>query len=152
MARTRFAVTVVAAGVAAAGISANVAWAGGPGGVVDGPDTTFRAVGTGTFEDFQDGPGLSSVEAGFFATGATADEAASAVIQACQAVGGQDCSSDMVTNDNLCIVSVGDDDVDVVSGGAGVTVEAARLDAIQRAAASDMPMSPASPVIISACP
>jgi hypothetical protein len=33
-----------------------------------------------------------------------------------------------------------------------VTVEAARLDAIQRAAASDMPMSPASPVIISACP
>ena len=151
MAKTRFAVTVVAAGVAAAGISATVAWAGGPDGA-DGPDTTFRAVGTGTFEDFQDGPGLGSVEAGFFATGATADEAASAVIGACQTVGGQDCSSDMVSNDNLCIVSVGDDDVDVVSGGAGVTVEAARLDAIQRAAANDMPMSPASPVIISACP
>ena len=88
----------------------------------------------------------------FAATGATAEEASAAVIAACQAVGGQDCSSDLVTNENYCIVSVGDDAIDVVSGGAGATIEDARQDAVARAAASNLPINPASPVIISACP
>ena len=58
----------------------------------------------------------------------------------------------MVTNDNLCIASVGDDISDVVAGGAGVSVEAARLDAIGRAAANNTPMSPGALVVISVCP
>ena len=74
------------------------------------------------------------------------------MIAVCQAAGGVDCSSDVVTNDNVCIVSVGDDENDVVSGGAGVTIDAARQDALQRAAASNLPIDPASPAIISACP
>lgn len=141
------------AGVAAAGIAGGIAWAGGPGGTVDDtPPDLFAAVGTGTFENFQDGPGGNSFEVGFQATGATADEASGKVIAACQAAGGVDCTSDEVTNDNLCIVSVGDDATDVVAGGAGPTVEAARLDAIARAAANNTPMSPAAGVIISSCP
>lgn len=152
MANTRFVPTLVAAGIVAASISAATAWAGGPGGVIDDTQIPSRAIGTGTFEDFSDGPALNSVEVGFAATGATAEEASAAVIAACQAAGGQDCSSDMVTNDNFYIVSVGDNDVDVVSGGAGPTIEAARLDAIQRAAANNLPINPASPAIISTCP
>jgi hypothetical protein len=57
-----------------------------------------------------------------------------------------------VTNDNLCIVSVGSGIAGVVAGGAGVTVEAARLDAINKAAANNTPMSADAVVIISACP
>ena len=152
MAKTRLVVMMAAAGLLATGISTTVAWAGGPDGVVEGSDIPFRAVGTGTFENFQDGPGRDSTEVGFAATGATAEEASAAVIAACQAVGGQDCSSDLVTNENFCIVSVGDDAIDVVSGGAGATIEDARQDAVARAAASNLPINPASPVIISACP
>ena len=152
MAITRLGSAIVAAGVIAAGIAVGDAWAGGPGGVIDDQGILFSAVGTGTFEDFQDGPGGASVEVGFSATGATAEEASAAVIAVCQSDGGQDCSSDQVTNDNLCIVSVGDDVTDVVAGGAGLTVEDARQDAIQRAAAYGTPMSPAATVVISVCP
>ena len=57
-----------------------------------------------------------------------------------------------MSNDNLCIASVADDTNDVVAGGAGVTVEAARLDAVARAAANNTPLGPNSFVVISACP
>lgn len=152
MASTRRVTTMVAAGIFAASISAATALAGGPGGTIEDLSVPFRAIGTGTFENYADGPARDSTEVGFSATGATAEEASAAVIAECQAAGGVDCSSDMVTNDNVCIVSVGDDATDVVSGGAGVTIDAARQDAIQRAAASNLPIDPASPVIISACP
>jgi hypothetical protein len=146
MARARVVSAILGAGVIAAGISVSNAWAGGPDGGVD----QFAAVGSGTFADPQnDG---DSVEVGFSATGATAADASAAVIAACQVDGGQDCTSDMVTNDNLCIASVGDDISDVVAGGAGVSVEAARLDAIGRAAANNTPMSLGALVIISVCP
>jgi hypothetical protein len=144
MANTRLVLAIVAAGVIAAGISTSTAWAGGPGGVIDDPSNDIsEAVGTGTFDN-----GL----AGFRATGDTNDEASAAVIAACQSAGGQECTSDEVTNDNLCIVSVADDASDVVAGGAGVTVEAAREDAIQRAAANNTPLGPTATVVISACP
>jgi hypothetical protein len=58
----------------------------------------------------------------------------------------------MVTNDNLCIVSLADGRTNVNAGGAGPTIEAARLDALARAAAANMPMSPDSVVLISNCP
>ena len=72
MAMTRVVVMMAAAGLLATGISTTVAWAGGPDGIVEGSDIPFRAVGTGTFENFQDGPGRDSTEVGFAATGATA--------------------------------------------------------------------------------
>lgn len=143
MASTRSMLTMVAAGVVAAGTSAGIAWAGGPGGVVEDPEDMYAAVGTGVY---------SNALAGFSATGDSAEEASAAVIAACQAAGAQDCTADEYTNDNLCIVSVADDVSDVVAGGAGPTVEAARLDAIQRAAANNTPFSPAAVVVISACP
>lgn len=74
------------------------------------------------------------------------------MIAACQADGGENCTSDAETNDNLCIVSVADDDTDRVAGGAGVTVEAARQDALNRAAAANMPFGPKAAVVISDCP
>ena len=143
MAKSRLIPAFVAAGVVAAGISAATAWAGGPGGTVEDPEDIFAAVGTGTFAG-----GI----AGFQATGDTAEEASGAVIAACQAAGGQDCTSDEVTNDNLCIVSVADDVTDEVAGGAGPTVEAAKADAFARAAATAKPMDPSAVVVISACP
>jgi uncharacterized protein YbjQ (UPF0145 family) len=57
-----------------------------------------------------------------------------------------------VTNDNLCIVSVGSSTAGVVAGGAGVTVDAARQDAINKAAANNTPLGADAVVIISACP
>ncbi|MCB9417378.1 MAG: hypothetical protein H6522_09485 [Mycolicibacterium sp.] len=138
------------AGVVVAGICTGTAWAGGPEG--GAPGDLFEAVGSGTFDDTRDGPGGASTEVGFRATGATAGQASAAVVAACQAAGGVDCTSDEVTNDNLCIVSVFDPGTNVDAGGAGPTVEAARQDAIQRAAANNTPMSPAAAVLISACP
>lgn len=143
MARTRSIPALVAAGVIAAGITAATAWAGGPSGTVEDPEDIFEAVGTGTF--------LGGI-GGFRATGDTAEEASSAVIAACQAAGGQDCTSDEVTNDNLCIVSVADDVTDEVAGGAGPTIEAAKADAFARAAATFKPMDPSAVIVISACP
>lgn len=151
MAKTRL-VTALAAGVLIGGISTGVAWAGGPGGTVEDPEDIFAAVGTGTFEDFSDGPAGLSGEVGFTATGDTAQEASAAVIAQCQAAGGVDCTADEVTNDNLCIVSVGSSTAGVVSGGAGPTVDAARQDAINRAAANNTPLGADAVVIVSACP
>ncbi|MUL46619.1 DUF4189 domain-containing protein [Mycobacterium sp. CBMA293] len=140
MIRTRVVSSIVATSVIAAGISSGVAWADGPAGVVE--DDISAAVGTGVFEG-------SLV--GFQATGATNDEASARVVAACQSAGGQSCTSDEVTNDNLCIVSVADDSNAVVAGGAGATVEAARDDAFQRAASNNTPLSPAAVIVISLC-
>ena len=142
----------VSAGVLAAAFSTGTAWAGGPEGAPESPNDLFEAVGSGTFDDTRDGPGGASAEVGFRATGASADEASAAVVAACTAAGGVDCTSDEVTNDNVCIVSVFDPGTSVDAGGAGPTVEAAREDAIQRAAANNTPMSAAAAVLISACP
>ncbi len=143
MPHTRWVLVIAAAGVIAAGLSTGTAWAGGPGGVIEeNPHHMSEAVGTGVFEgDLM----------GFHATGHTNDEAAAAVIAVCQAAGGVECTADQVTNDDLCIVSVADDNSDVVAGGAGVTVEAARADAFQRAAANNMPLAPTSPIVIADC-
>ena len=138
----RLVAPLVAAGVIAVGISTGTAWAGGPGGAIENSPDISVAVGTGVFID-----GL----VGFRATGATNDEASARVIAQCQSAGGQECTSDEVTNDNLCIVSVADDSNDVVAGGAGVTVEAARDDAFQRAAANGTPLGPAAVIVISDC-
>lgn len=142
MANKRWVSAILAAGVVAAGISVGAAWADGPGGVVENTDIA-EAVGTGVFQDEL---------VGFLATGATNDEAAANVIAACQAAGGVECTADEVTNDSLCIVSVADDDTDVVAGGAGVTVEAARIDALVKAAGNNTPIAADAPIVISDCP
>lgn len=141
--RTRIVSAIAAASVIVAGISTGVAWAGGPGGVIEEAGDISVAVGTGVFE----GSLL-----GFQADGATNDEASARVITACVDAGGALCTSDEVTNDSLCIVSVADDSNSVVAGGAGVTVEAARDDAFARALANDTPLSPAAVIVISTCP
>lgn len=138
----RLVAPLMAAGLVAVGISAATAWAGGPGGAIEDASDMSVAVGTGVFVDEL---------VGFRATGSTNDEAAARVIAQCQSAGGQECTSDEVTNDNLCIVSVADDSNDVVAGGAGATVEAARDDALQRAAANGTPLSPAAVIVISDC-
>ena len=138
----RLVAPLVAAGVIAVGISTGTAWAGGPGGAIENSPDISVAVGTGVFID-----GL----VGFTATGATNDEASARVIAQCQSAGGQECTSDEVTNDNLCIVSVADDGNEVVAGGAGVTSEAARDDAFQRAAANGTPLGPTALIVISDC-
>jgi len=48
-------------------------------------------------------------------------------------------------------VSVADDGNEVVAGGAGVTTEAARDDAFQRAAANGTPLGPNATIVISDC-
>ncbi|KUH98100.1 hypothetical protein AU188_12260 [Mycobacterium sp. IS-3022] len=143
MVNTRLVSVIAAAGVVGAGITAGTAWAGGQGGVVEDPEDISAAVGTGVFE---------GAVVGFTATGDTNEEASAAVIAQCESAGGVECTSDEVTNDRLCIVSVADDVSDVVAGGAGATVEAARADAFNRAAANNTPLSPTAPVVISACP
>ena len=115
------------------------------------PADLFEAVGTGTFEDLADGPGGAGTIAGFRAVGATAEEASNAVIKACQDAGGQDCTSDEVSNDKVCIASVADDTNDVVAGGAGATVEDAKKDALKRAADNETPLTDKAFVVISAC-
>lgn len=141
MANTRLVSAIVAAGVIAVGVPTGIAWAGGPSGAVE--EDISVAVGTGTFVGELDG---------FIGTGDTNDEASASVLAQCNAAGGVDCTVDEVTNDNLCIVSVADDDSDVVAGGAGPTIEAAVADAFARAAANNTPMAPNSPAVISACP
>lgn len=133
---------LMAAGLVAVGISTGTAWAGGPGGAIEDASDMSVAVGTGVFVDEL---------VGFRATGPTNDEASARVIAQCQSAGGQECTSDEVTNDNLCIVSVADDSNDVVAGGAGATTEAARDDAMQRAAANGTPLTPAAVIVISDC-
>lgn len=142
MAKTRLVPAIVVAGALAVGIPAGIAWAGGPGGTVE-DNNISQAVGTGTF--------IGEVD-GFTAVAPTNDEASAAVLAQCNAAGGVDCSVEEVTNDNLCIVDVGDPDSGVVSGGAGPTIEAAVADATARAAAANTPLGPNMTVIISACP
>ena len=139
MAHYRLLSGIAAAGVIAAGISTGTAWAGGPGGVVENVDMMSVSVGTGVFMD---------ALVGFVARGATNEEAMANVIAQCQAAGGVECTSDEVTNDDLCIVSVADPLDNEVAGGAGVTVEAAVEDAIQRAAANNMPIPPSDAVVV----
>lgn len=127
----RLTAPLVVTGLVAVGISTGTAWAGGPGGTIENATDMSVAVGTGVFID---------ALVGFRATGAT-NEASARVIAQCQSAGGQECTSDEVTNDNLCIVSVADDSNDVVAGGTGATTEAARDDAMQRAAANGTPLS-----------
>ena len=146
---------VVAAivGVSAAVIAAGTAWADPPADDSPGPPGSyggmFSAVGSGTFVDPSN---QDTVEVGYNAYGDTAVQAEEAVIGQCLAAGGQDCSSDMVTNDNVCIVVVTDLTTRVDVGGAGPTVEAARVDAVLRAAANGTPVGLDSPVLISDCP
>ena len=142
MAKTRLVTAIVAAGVVALGVPAGIAWAGGPDGGVQDTDIS-QAVGTGTF--------IGEID-GFTAVAPTNDEASAAVLAQCNAAGGVDCSVEEVTNDNLCIVDMGDPDTGVVSGGAGPTIQAAVADATARAATSGMPFGPNAVVIISACP
>lgn len=142
MPRTRLVAPLLAAGVIAVAVSIATAWAGGPGGAIKDSNDISVAVGSGVFID-----GL----VGFKASGPTNEEASARLIAQCQSAGGQECTSDEVTNDNLCIVSVGDDSNDVVAGGAGLTVEAARDDAFQRAAANGTPLSPTAATVISDC-
>lgn len=142
MAKTRLVPAIVAAGILAVGVPAGIAWAGGPSGTVEETDIS-EAVGTGTF--------IGEID-GFYASAPTNEEAAAEVLAACNAAGGVDCTVDEVTNDNLCIVSVGDPDSGVVAGGAGPTVEAAVLDATARAAGNNTPFGPNRTVIISDCP
>jgi hypothetical protein len=142
MSRTRLVAPFAAAGIVAAGLSAGTAWAGGPGGAIEDSGDSSVAVGRGASVD-----GL----VGFRATGATNDEASARVIEQCRTAGGQDCTSDEVTNDKLCIVSVADDSSKVVAGGAGVTIDAARADALQRAAANGTPLGPNAVIVISDC-
>lgn len=140
MPRKRRVAALAAVTLVAVGISTSTAWAGGPDGAVDADISV--AVGTGVFVD-----GL----VGFRATGATNEEASARVIAQCQGAGGQDCTSDEVTNDNLCIVSVADSNTEVVAGGAGTTVDAARDDAGRRAAANGTPLGPGAAIVISDC-
>ncbi len=134
---------IVAAGVILAGISAGTAWAGGPSGTVENPYHISEAVGTGV---------VQGALVGFRATGETNDEASASMVAACQGAGGQDCTVDVVTNDDLCIAAVSDVGADIVAGGAGATVEAARADAMARAAANNTPLPPNATVVIWACP
>lgn len=143
MANTRLISAIAAAGFIVAAVPAGIAWAGGPGGTIEDLPDISVAVGTGTFVGELDG---------FTATGDTNEEASAAVLAQCNAAGGVDCTVDEVTNDNLCIVSVADDNTDVIAGGAGPTIEAAVADAYARAAAKNTPMTPGAPVVVSACP
>jgi hypothetical protein len=143
MARARITSTILALGVVAAMLSDGSAWAGGPGGVVESSDDISQAVGSGV---------LNGALVGFAATGPTNEAASAAVIAVCQQAGAQECSRDEVTNDDLCVVSVGEDSSGVVAGGAGPTVEAARDDAFRHSVDADAALTPDARTLQSACP
>ncbi|CAN5505891.1 hypothetical protein BH10ACT9_BH10ACT9_06930 [soil metagenome] len=135
---------VFAAGAVAATVWAGSAWAGGPGGVVENDGDISAAVGSGV---------LDGMLVGFTAAGPTNEAASTAVIAACQQSGAADCSRDEVTNDNLCVVSVGSSDGSgIVAGGAGPTVQAARDDAFRHALDANAPLDPGAQILASACP
>ena len=60
MAKTRLISAIVATGVVAAGLSAGIAWAGGPGGVVEDTSDISEAVGTGAFQGVLEGDSTPS--------------------------------------------------------------------------------------------
>lgn len=137
---------VIAAVIAVFGasvIAAVPACADGSAGVVENPNDVAAAVGSGV----RDG-----VIVGFSATGPDVPAAAAAVIAACKRAGADQCTSDEVTNDRLCIVNVDAPESGVVAGGAGPTVEDARRDAFNRAAANNTPLAPDSPTLAASCP
>ncbi|ANW65061.1 hypothetical protein BCA37_16980 [Mycobacterium sp. djl-10] len=118
-----------------------VAWSDGPTG--GGEADISAAVGSGV---------LDSRLVGFIATGPTNEAASAAVIAACQSAGALDCSRDEVSNDDLCLVSVGvDDGRGIVAGGAGPTVEVARDDAIRHAEVAGAPLGPGARILASTC-
>jgi hypothetical protein len=134
---------IVTAGAVVAMVSAGPAWADGPGGEVEGTEIS-RAVGSGV---------LDEVLVGYMATGATNEEAEAAVIAVCQNAGADQCTSDEVTNADICVVSVGaEDGSGVVAGGAGRTVEEAHDDAFNNASEFDQTLDPAARILISSCP
>ncbi len=142
MALARTACLMIAAlGVVAAAFSMSTAWAGGPDGAVG--DDISQAVGSGV---------LNGTLTGFAATGSTNDAASAAVIAECQQAGAEECTRDEVTNDDLCVVSVGEDSTGVVAGGAGSTVEAARDDAVRHSVDADAALTPGARILVSACP
>ena len=131
------------AAMAVALASTSPAWAGGPDGVVEDGNIS-RAVGSGL---------SNGTLVGFTASGATNDAASAALIAVCQNAGAQQCSSDEVTNDVFCVVSVGaDDGTGIVAGGAGPTVDAARDDAFRNAGRANLVLDPAARVLASSCP
>ncbi len=136
-----FAAGVVTAGTITATISASLAWADGPGGEVE-PGVMSRAVGSGV---------LDGVLLGYTASGATNDEAEAAVIAVCQGAGADQCTSDEVTNADVCVVSVGEDDSGLVAGGAGHTIEDAFANAVYNASEFDQVLDPTGRVLISSC-
>ena len=124
-------------------VTAAPALAGGPDGVVEDGNIS-RAVGSGL---------SGGTLVGFTATGSTNDAASAALIAACQGAGAQQCSSDEVTNDVFCVVSVGaDDGTGIVAGGAGPTVDAARDDAFRNVGRANLVLNPAARVLASSCP
>jgi len=133
-------VSILVVGMAA---TASPAWAGGPDGVVENDDIS-RAVGSGV---------LDGALVGFMAVGSTNKGAAAAVVAACQNAGGEQCSSDEVTNDVFCVVSLGAmDGSGVVAGGAGTTLEEAREDAVRNVGRADLVADPGARVLASSCP
>lgn len=124
-------------------VTAAPASAGGPDGVVEDGNIS-RAVGSGL---------SGGTLVGFTATGPTNDAASAALVAACQGAGAQQCSSDEVTNDVFCVVSVGaDDGTGIVAGGAGPTVDAARDDAFRNVGRANLVLNPAARVLASSCP
>ncbi|MFN8226682.1 MAG: hypothetical protein U0R18_08190 [Mycobacterium sp.] len=135
--------SVAFAAVFVAVLTAGPAAAGGPDGVVEDGNIS-RAVGSGL---------SGGTLVGFTATGPTNDAASAALIAACQDAGAQQCSSDEVTNDVFCVVSVGaDDGSGIVAGGAGPTVDAARDDAFRNVGRANLMLDPAARVLASSCP
>lgn len=143
MIQARVAPTIFALCVVVATFSSGSAWAGGPDGAVDSSDDYSQAVGSGV---------LDGSLVGFSATGPTNEAASSAVIAACNQAGAEECTRDEVTNDALCVVSVGEDSSGVVAGGAGPTVDAAREDAFRHSVDADAALTQDARVLVSACP
>jgi len=162
MSNTRVVWAIVAAGVLAGGVLTGCSKSESPSSS-ESPGTTGTttavaedisvAVGTGEFTDTEgDNDPTTNTIVGFTATAPTNDEASARVIKACEDAGGVECTADEVTNDNVCIASVASDETAVVAGGAGATVEDARLDAIKKAEDNKTPLGADAIVIVSACP
>ncbi|RWA20610.1 hypothetical protein [Mycolicibacterium brumae] len=132
-----------------------VAWAGGPDGYNEDNGYVEPAVNSDPSDDVYEAVGSGYVGdslVGFRATGDNKGAATANVIAACEAGGGMDCSWDEVTSDNLCIVSIGNDNTGQVGGGAGANPAAARDDAFAHAAEGGYPFDPSARTLIEACP
>jgi hypothetical protein len=155
MSNTRVVWAIVAAGVLAGGMVTGCSKSETPSATETKAvvEDMSVAVGTGEFTDMVgDNDPSTNMIVGFKATAPTNDEASAKVIKACEDAGGVECTADEVTNDNVCIASVASDETYVVAGGAGATVEDARLDAIKKAQDNETPLGPDAVVVVSACP